>query len=359
MPENVLPASVRVSAGTTAGTALRDAGAPNKGPEAIVVVRDPDGALRDLSWAPESDVDVEPVRADSEAGRSVIRHSTAHVLAQAVQELFPDAKLGSGRRSPTASITTSTSRTLHARGPRSPREEDEAESSRVAAVLARVYSSLDESEGRTRPTSRTSSSCRRQGIRRRPRGDGGRVGRAHRLRQPQSRTGERIWGATCAVGRTCRRPSTSRRSRSPAARPPIGAVIRRRPACSASRHRLGVSGGPRHPPGTLAEAERRDNRPPRRGARPVQLPREIGSGLPVVPPQGRHHPQETRGLLALRHAQAGYEFVYSPRHEGVAVRAVGHLEWYSEGMYPRHATRRGRNADGTVPSRRSTTTSSR
>lgn len=49
MPENVLPATVRVSAGTTAGTALRDAGASNKGPEAIVVVRDPDGALRDLS----------------------------------------------------------------------------------------------------------------------------------------------------------------------------------------------------------------------------------------------------------------------------------------------------------------------
>ena len=46
--------------------------------------------------APDVDVDVEPVAADTEDGRSVIRHSAAHVLAQAVQQLRPDAKLGIG-----------------------------------------------------------------------------------------------------------------------------------------------------------------------------------------------------------------------------------------------------------------------
>ena len=95
-PQSAVPATVRVPAGTTAGAALRDLEAPNKGPEAIVVVRDPDGNLRDLSWAPDADVDVEPVAADTEDGRSVIRHSAAHVLAQAVQDHFPDAKLGIG-----------------------------------------------------------------------------------------------------------------------------------------------------------------------------------------------------------------------------------------------------------------------
>ncbi|HEU5110988.1 MAG TPA: threonine--tRNA ligase, partial [Micromonosporaceae bacterium] len=83
-------------AGTTAGTAVREAGLPGKGPDAVVVVRDPGGRLRDLAWAPDSDVEVEAVPADSEDGRSVIRHSTAHVLAQAVQQLFPEAKLGIG-----------------------------------------------------------------------------------------------------------------------------------------------------------------------------------------------------------------------------------------------------------------------
>ena len=88
---------VRVAAGTTAGAAVRDAGLPGRGePDAVVVVRDAEGKLRDLSWVPEADVDVAPVAADTDEGRSVIRHSAAHVLAQAVQELFPAAKLGIG-----------------------------------------------------------------------------------------------------------------------------------------------------------------------------------------------------------------------------------------------------------------------
>ncbi|MGH3539470.1 MAG: hypothetical protein ACRDQJ_14485, partial [Pseudonocardiaceae bacterium] len=44
-----------VPAGTTAGQALRDGGAPTTGPDAVVVARDPQGALRDLAWVPESD----------------------------------------------------------------------------------------------------------------------------------------------------------------------------------------------------------------------------------------------------------------------------------------------------------------
>ena len=48
---SVAPAArVVVPAGTTAGTAVREAGLPGKGPDAVVVVRDPDGRLRDLSW---------------------------------------------------------------------------------------------------------------------------------------------------------------------------------------------------------------------------------------------------------------------------------------------------------------------
>ena len=87
---------VVVPVGTTAGTAVREAGLPTKGPDTIVVVRDAEGNLRDLSWAPESEVEVEAVAAHTEDGRSVIRHSAAHVLAQAVQQQFPQAKLGIG-----------------------------------------------------------------------------------------------------------------------------------------------------------------------------------------------------------------------------------------------------------------------
>src|SRR5262245_48597741 len=85
-----------VLAGTTAGAALRNAGAPTSGPDALVVARDAQGVLRDLGWAPESDTEVEAVVASSPDGRCVIRHSCAHMLAQAVQQHFPSAKLGIG-----------------------------------------------------------------------------------------------------------------------------------------------------------------------------------------------------------------------------------------------------------------------
>ncbi|WP_026267785.1 threonine--tRNA ligase [Micromonospora sp. CNB394] len=87
---------VVVAAGTTAADAVAAAGLPMSGPKATVVVRDPQGQLRDLDWRPAEDVAVEPVTLDSPDGLNVLRHSTAHVLAQAVQDVFPDAKLGIG-----------------------------------------------------------------------------------------------------------------------------------------------------------------------------------------------------------------------------------------------------------------------
>src|SRR4051794_1844277 len=87
---------VVVPAGTTSGEAVAAAGLPAAGPNAVVVVRDPSGALRDLDWAPEAETRVEPVTLSSPDGLNVLRHSTAHVLAQAVQDIFPEAKLGIG-----------------------------------------------------------------------------------------------------------------------------------------------------------------------------------------------------------------------------------------------------------------------
>ncbi|WP_406043580.1 threonine--tRNA ligase [Micromonospora sp. NBC_00898] len=87
---------VVVAAGTTAADAVAAAGLATTGPKAIVVVRDPQGVLRDLDWKPAEETSVEPVGIDSPDGLNVLRHSTAHVLAQAVQDVFPEAKLGIG-----------------------------------------------------------------------------------------------------------------------------------------------------------------------------------------------------------------------------------------------------------------------
>ena len=54
------------------------------------------GVLRDLAYELQDGDEVEDVAIDSPDGRDILRHSTAHVMAQAVQQLFPDAKLGIG-----------------------------------------------------------------------------------------------------------------------------------------------------------------------------------------------------------------------------------------------------------------------
>src|SRR5689334_2784921 len=54
------------------------------------------GELKDLAYAVADGDEVEPVDISSEDGLNILRHSTAHVMAQAVQELFPEAKLGIG-----------------------------------------------------------------------------------------------------------------------------------------------------------------------------------------------------------------------------------------------------------------------
>ena len=55
-----------------------------------------DGELRDLAHVLVDGEQVEAVRIDSADGRDILRHSAAHVMAQAVQDLYPDAKLGIG-----------------------------------------------------------------------------------------------------------------------------------------------------------------------------------------------------------------------------------------------------------------------
>ena len=83
-------------AGTAVGAAMKELGLPNKGSEAVVVARDAEGTLKDLAHVPEEDAVFTPVAACEDDGRAVIRHSCAHVLAQAVQAEFPGTKLGIG-----------------------------------------------------------------------------------------------------------------------------------------------------------------------------------------------------------------------------------------------------------------------
>jgi threonyl-tRNA synthetase len=84
--------SQRADRKVTTGTTAADLYAGDKD----VVVARVNGQLRDLATEIAEGDEVEPVAAGSPEGRSVIRHSAAHVMAQAVQELFAEAKLGIG-----------------------------------------------------------------------------------------------------------------------------------------------------------------------------------------------------------------------------------------------------------------------
>ncbi len=179
-------APIRVAAGTTAGEAVRDAGLPGRGdPGAIVVVRDADGRLRDLSWTPAADAEVTPVAADTDDGRSVIRHSAAHVLAQAVQDMFPEAKLGIG-----PPITDGFYYDFDVPRAFTPEDLDALEKRMRQIVkegqlfFRRVYESKDEAREELANEPYQARTRRRQ-VGRSGR-DGGRWRRAHRLRQPQS-----------------------------------------------------------------------------------------------------------------------------------------------------------------------------
>ncbi|MFF4226484.1 threonine--tRNA ligase [Streptomyces abikoensis] len=64
--------------------------------ERTVVAARVAGELKDLAYVVADGEEIEPVEVTSQDGLNILRHSTAHVMAQAVQELFPEAKLGIG-----------------------------------------------------------------------------------------------------------------------------------------------------------------------------------------------------------------------------------------------------------------------
>jgi threonyl-tRNA synthetase len=85
--------SGNVQTGQTVGAALSAFGI-NPGPD--IFAAKVNGTVMDLSRQLSEDATLEPVRFDSAEGRDVYRHSSTHIMAQAVKELFPSAQLTIG-----------------------------------------------------------------------------------------------------------------------------------------------------------------------------------------------------------------------------------------------------------------------
>ncbi|MFE7719774.1 threonine--tRNA ligase [Nocardia rhizosphaerihabitans] len=342
-------ALVRVQAGTTAGAAVREAGLPTKGPDTIVVVRDAEGALKDLSWIPTEDVEVEPVAADTEDGRSVIRHSAAHVLAQAVQQEFPDAKLGIG-----PPIKDGFYYDFRVDRPFTPEDLAKLESRmkkiiKGAQRFSRRVVEIDEARVElAKEPFKLELISDKSGI-----DDpeimevGGNELTIYDNLDP--RTGEKIWGDLC---RGPHIPTTKfipafKLTRSSAAywrgdqdredlQRIYGTAWESTEAMDEYLH-------------LLAEAERRDHRKLGLELDLFSFPDELGSGLPVFHPKGGIIRKEMEEYSRQRHIDAGYEFVNTPHiTKGHLFEVSGHLDWYRDGMFPAMHLDAELNEDGTV-----------
>jgi len=99
----------------------------------------------------------------------------------------------------------------------------------------------------------------------------------------------------------------------------------------------------------LVEAEKRDHRRLGTELDLFSFPEEIGSGLAVFHPKGGIIRRAMEDYSRKRHEDEGYEFVYSPHLTKAALfETSGHLEWYADGMYPPMILDEEFHADGTI-----------
>ena len=327
---------VVVPAGTTAADAVAAAGLPAAGPKAIVVVRDPSGRLRDLDWTPELDTEVAPVALDEPDGLNVLRHSTAHVLAQAVQDIYPEAKLGIG-----PPIENGFYYDFDVQKPFQPDDLAKLEKRMQEIVKAgqlfrrRRYDSLEAAK-----VELANEPYKLELVDIKGEVDAEEVmevgaGELTAYDNIDARDGHRVWGDLC---RGPHLPSTRL----------IGAFKLMRSAAAYWR------GSEKNPQlqriyGTawptrddlkaytklLEEAARRDHRKLGAELDLFSFPDEIGSGLAVFHPKGGIIRREMEDYSRVRHDQEGYSFVNSPHiTKSNLFETSGHLGWYADGMFP-------------------------
>jgi threonyl-tRNA synthetase len=331
---------VVVPAGTTAGAAVREAGLPGKGPDAIVVVRDAVGGLRDLSWTPEADAHVEPVAADSDDGRAVIRHSAAHVLAQAVQQQFPDAKLGIGPPvrdgfyydfSVGRPFTPEDLQALEKRMKQiikgaqrfSRRRFDSVEAARKELAAEPFKLELVDLKSGSDDAIDTDEVMEVGG------------GELTIYDNLDPRSGDQVWGDLC------RGPHVPTTKHIPAFKlTRVAAAYWRGDEKNAQLQRIyGTAWESQEAQDAylerLAEAERRDHRKLGTELDLFSFPEEIGSGLPVFHPKGGIIRRELENYSRRRHEESGYEFVNTPHiTKEQLFLTSGHLPYYADTMFP-------------------------
>ena len=313
-----------------------------------IVVCKVNGVLKDL-WTDLSNGDVvEGVSISSPEGLAVLRHSTAHVMAQAVQQVFAQTRLGIG-----PPITDGFYYDFDPEQPFNPDDLEKIESAmrKIVKEGQRFKRRVTSESEALKELAHEPYKCELIGIK------GGGTdetnvevgGTELTIYDNLGRDGQPVWSDLC---RGPHLPSTKHI--------PAFKLMR-----SAAAYWRGSEKNPmlQRIYGTawpsqdelnaylelLAEAEKRDHRRLGQELDLFSFPEEIGSGLAVFHPKGGIVRRAMEDYSRKRHEEENYEFVYSPHLTKAALfQKSGHLDWYSEGMYPPMIMDEELHADGTV-----------
>ena len=314
-----------------------------------VVVCRVNGELKDL-WIDLADGDVvESVLISSADGLNVLRHSTAHVLAQAVQEVFPQTKLGIG-----PPITDGFYYDFDPKNPFTPDDLEKLESAMRKIIKAgqrfrrRVVS---EKEGLTELKDEPYK-CELIGLKSNDANDESSVevgGSVLTIYDNLGRDGNPVWRDLC---RGPHLPSTKHIPAFKLMRA-AGAYWRGSEKNPMLQRIYGTAWPTQEGLDQylllLAEAEKRDHRKLGAELDLFSFPEEIGSGLAVFHPKGGIVRKTMEDYSRKRHEEEDYQFVYSPHLTKAALfETSGHLQWYADGMYPPMVMDEELHADGTI-----------
>ncbi len=303
------------------------------------------GELRDLAYQLADGDRVEPVAIDEPDGLTILRHSSAHVLAQAVQDLFPQAKLGIG-----PPIENGFYYDFDVAEPFGPDDLKTIEQKmRQIVKQGQLFSRRVVSDHEARleladEPYKLELIDLKGSITGKPGeaevGDSGEsveVGGAELTIYDNldAGTGELCWKDLC------RGPHLPTTRNIPAFKlMRTGGAYWRGSEKNPQLQRIYGTAWPSRQAQDdylklLEEAEKRDHRKLGAELDLFSFPTEIGSGLPVFHPKGGIVRKALEDYSRKRHEEGGYEFVYTPHiTKSNLFETSGHLEWYADGMFP-------------------------
>jgi threonyl-tRNA synthetase len=313
-----------------------------------IVVARVNGELRDL-WTELVDGDVvEGVSISSPDGLNVLRHSTAHVMAQAVQQVFAQTRLGIG-----PPIKDGFYYDFDPERPFTPDDLEKIESTmrKIVKDGQRFKRRVTTEADALKELSHEPYKCELIGLKSGSTDETSvEVGGAElTIYDNLGRDGEPVWSDLC---RGPHLPSTKHIPAFKLMRA-AGAYWRGSEKNPMLQRIYGTAWPSQDELNghleMLAEAEKRDHRKLGQELDLFSFPEEIGSGLAVFHPKGGIIRRAMEDYSRKRHEEEGYEFVYSPHITKAALfETSGHLEWYAEGMYPPMILDEEHHADGTI-----------